>query len=109
MEGILLKFIDASPFLAFLLVYIWIDSKREDKRVANASSLETRRENHEREMNNMWAQHIKSITDQIATSHQVIMSKLADHDKESQERYERMNITKDLIKAAEQQTQVRRK
>jgi hypothetical protein len=47
----------------------------------------------------MWANSIKMIVDQQKEAHIVILAALKEHDKASQERYERIGITNDLIQA----------
>lgn len=109
---VITKLIEASPYLAFVLLFIWFDSKREEKRTENAAALETRREAHEKEMQekqfkhdsdtlSLWASFNQQLVSEIKLSHKAIMDKLDEHERESEERYERMGVTKDLLKAAE--------
>jgi len=74
----------------------------EDNRVKNATELENKREAHERDINNMWAQSIKMIVDQQERAHQTMMAALKEHDKASQDRYDRLGITNDLIQAVKE-------
>jgi hypothetical protein len=78
------------------------DKEMEELRVKNATELEDRRETHEREINNMWANSIKMLLDQQDRAHQVMMSALKEHDKASQERYDRLGITNELIQAVKE-------
>lgn len=122
LETIIAKLIEASPYLAFLLIYMYLESKREDKRiqqqsaeearrVENAAALETRREKHEKEMqekdlqhsrdvNNLMAGYIQQMVNEIKVGNVAIINKLQEHEEASEKRYERMGITKDLLKAA---------
>jgi hypothetical protein len=113
--AIISELIKASPYLAFILLFLWVEAKREDRRVLNAKALEDRRETHEKEMqarqlqqdrdiNNLWASYIQQIVDEIKTSNRAIMQRIDEHEKESEDRYERIGITKDLLKAASERT-----
>jgi hypothetical protein len=105
------KLIEASPYLGFVLLFIWLEIKREEKRVENAAALETRREIHEkgmlerqlqqdRNINELWASYIQQLVNEIKLSHAAIIRAVEEHEKESEDRYEKMSITKDLFKAA---------
>lgn len=109
--AIISEIIKASPYLAFILLFLWVEAKREEKRVENAKALEDRREAHEKDMqarqlqqdrdiNTLWAGYINQIVEEIKASNRAIMQRLDEHEKESQDRYERIGITKDLLKAA---------
>lgn len=117
---IYIELIKQAPYIAALIVlvgiFIWDGNRREegrlrsdkdleDLRVKNATELEDRREKHEREINNMWANSIKMLIDQQDKAHQVMMSALKEHDKASQERYDRIGITNDLIQAVKDRQQ----
>ena len=69
------------------------------KRIENAKELENRREAHEREINNMWANSIRMINEQQSKTSEALMTALKEHDRASQERYEKIGITNDLIQA----------
>jgi hypothetical protein len=113
--SVLIEILKASPYLGFILLFIWFEAGREEKRVKNAESLETRRENHEklmqekqlqheRDMNTLWAGYIQELVDGIEKSHQELMKRLDEHEKKSDDRYDRIGITKDLLKAAAERT-----
>lgn len=72
----------------------------EDKREAHEKTIEERRQAHDREMNNMWANNVKSLIDQQNQTFKMVVDIINDHEKASQDRYERMGITKDLLDAA---------
>lgn len=92
-----------APYIVALIVLVGLflatEERREKNRVANAKELEDRREAHEREINNMWANSIKMIVESQDKSHQMMMESLKQHELASRERYERMAKTDDLIQA----------
>jgi hypothetical protein len=115
---VIAKLIEASPYLGFILLFLWFESKREDKRIVGAAALETRREEHEKKMqerdlqhardiNQLWALHFQNIANEIKAGNQALIDKLEEHDKNSEERYERMAVTKELLKAAAEQRKAR--
>jgi hypothetical protein len=117
--AVLTKIIEASPYLGFILLFMWFEAKREDKRITNATALETRREEHEKKMqerdlqhardiNQLWALHFQKIANEIKAGNQALIDKLQEHDEASAERYERLAITKDLWKMAAQQEKSKR-
>jgi hypothetical protein len=110
--AVLAKIIEASPYLGFILLFLWFEMKREDKRIAGAAALETRRETHEKEMQNkelqhardinqLWALHFQTIANEIKAGNQALIEKLEEHDQASAGRYERLGITRDLLKIAQ--------
>jgi hypothetical protein len=112
---VIAKLIEASPYLGFILLFLWYEAKREDKRIAGAAALETRREEHEKKMqekelqhardiNQLWALHFQNIANEIKAGNQALIEKLEEHDKSSADRYERIGITKDLLKMAQEKT-----
>jgi hypothetical protein len=117
---IYIELIKQAPYIAALIVlvgiFIWDGNRREasrsqsdrdmeNLRTKNATELEDRREKHEREINNMWANSIKMLIDQQDKAHQVMMSAIKEHDRASQERYDRIGITNDLIQAVKDRQQ----
>lgn len=111
MENIIAKIVEASPYLGFILLFMWFESKREDKRIENAAILETRREVHEkamqerilqhdREINTLWAGYIQQIVEEIKVGNRTLLGKLDEHEEDNKERYKRMEITMNLFKAA---------
>lgn len=113
MDNLITEIIKVSPYLGFVLMYMVFEARREDKRTENAKALEDRREahdialeekreEHDREMNNMWANSIKMIVESIQSSNKALMDALAAHDKASEERYEKIGNTKELMKAVQE-------
>jgi hypothetical protein len=116
-ESLFIELAKQVPNLVIFLLIIYMfqkgDEKKELQRVENARRLEDKREAHEKalevgrqahdtQMNNMWANYIKSIIDQQNATFKVIMDALNDHELASKERYERMGITKELLDAAKE-------
>ena len=106
------------PAMVVLVAIVWLflaaEDKRDAQRVANAKQLEQERsinaqrleearQKHESEMNAMWASHIKSLVETQREIYKAIADTLSDHEKASQERYEKMGITKDLLDVARKQ------
>src|SRR5690349_1694225 len=113
--SVIAKLIEASPFLGFILLFLWYEAKRDDKRVENAEKLETRRENHEKAMqekqlkhdndvNSLWAAYIQQIVNEIKVGNQALLEKMEEHDTADGERYKRLEITQNLFKAAQEKT-----
>lgn len=116
--SVIAKIIEASPYLGFILLFMWFEAKREDKRIANAAELETRREKHEieiedkreahdRDINNMWAGYIKTLIDQQSLTSKALMDTITAHEESSQERYDRLGITQELIDAVKESQRLR--
>lgn len=103
MNEVLAELIRQSPTAAALLgaVYLFLKREREaeETRVKNAEALENKRQAHDLQVNAMWAKYIKNIVDTISTSNQNIVDALATHEKASEERYDRLGVTQDLIDA----------
>jgi nicotinamide mononucleotide adenylyltransferase len=85
------------------------DKTLEDQRVENAKQREIERRAHEIEMNSMWANYIKSLVEQVNSGHQAIVAALKTHEQESQDRYDRIGVTNDLLRAARDQQTKRTK
>lgn len=80
----------------------------EDKRIAAAKEREKERRDHELIISNMQAQNMKQILEAQEKNNEVIATTLAEHEKASRERYERIGITKDLITAVKDNKEKRR-
>lgn len=106
MDNALVEFGRQAPYVGLMVILVliflnWIQ-KAEEIRVQNAKQLEEERRNHEREINNMWATAIRTIMEQQEKAQSALMSALDRHEKASQERYERMRKTDDLIQAVQE-------
>jgi len=115
MESLLGELIKQSPIAAAFIVMVWLflraeekrearrvqtDKKLEESRVVNAKALELERREHEREINNMWANFMKTLIDQQNKNFTAVVHEIHEHEDRAQKRYERLNITRDLKKAA---------
>jgi hypothetical protein len=114
-ETILVKLVDASPLLVFFLLLVYLEYLRDQQRIKNATALEDRREVHEKAMQDkqikhdtevvsLYAAFNQELVKEIRLSHEAIKASLDEHEKESEERYKRLGITKDLLKAAAERT-----
>ncbi len=116
-EPVLIEMVKQTPFAAILfgviLVFLRHLEKKDDARMAHEKDMETMRINaakeqealrreHDTTLNNMWAVNIKNIVEQQQKTGQLIADALAEHEKASRERYEKMGITKDLFEAAKE-------
>lgn len=103
MNDVWIKFIEQAPWASALcfVVYLFLRHQKDQEasRAANAANMAKERREHELQINNMWAINIKALIDKHEETMALIAKTLSDHEKASQERYEKMNITKDLIKA----------
>lgn len=115
MDSVISEIVKASPYLGFVLLFIWFDAQREEKRIKNATEAAVRREQHENVMQDrqikhdddviqLYASFNQQLVQEIKLSHQAIMTRLTEHEEESEKRYQRMGITKDLLKAANEKT-----
>lgn len=78
------------------------DKELEKQRSDNARERELERRTHEKEINNMWANMFRQIVQQVNDGQKHIAEALAEHEKASQARYEKMGITKDLLDTAKE-------
>lgn len=84
-------------------MFLTNEAKREEARTANAKEREQERRAYELQINSMWASNFKNIIDQINEGNSKLVSALVEHERNSKERYEKMNITSDLLKVAKEQ------
>ncbi len=108
MDPIIAKLIEQVPNAAavILTVYLFLQDrqKAEATRAINAKAFEAERRAHELQINNMWAQFFKNLTDENAKNIKEIVQEIHDHDDASKERYKRMKVTQELRKAASEKT-----
>jgi hypothetical protein len=111
MDNLLLEFVKQAPYIAALIILVYMfqrnEEKREQQRVENAKAIEQERQAQVRELNNMWANSIKQIVDQHAQASLAIMTALREHEESSKERYKRLGITQDLLDAATERRKTR--
>jgi hypothetical protein len=78
------------------------DKEMETLRITAAKERETERRAYDASMNNMWAVNIKNIVDRQEQTAKMIADALSEHERASKDRYEKMNITKDLLDVAKE-------
>ena len=108
-----IEIVKASPYLGFVLLFIWFEFIRDQKRVENNATMEDRREQHEkamqerqlqhdRDMSALWAKYIQTLVDQVEDGNQAIIKRLDEHEQESRDRYDRLGNTKEVLKALQE-------
>ena len=106
MNEILTELLKNSPIAAAMIIVVWLfldaNKKQELTRIENAKALENKRETHEKEMNTMWGRVIKQMMQKNDINSEAIMTRLEDHEKAMHERYDKFQITKDLLDAAKE-------
>lgn len=116
-DGVMLEVAKQIPFAVLLFAAILVfldhlkkvdsarmlhDKDMETLRITAAKERETEQRTHQNNMNNMWAVNIKNIVDRQEQTAKMIADALSAHEEASRERYEKMNITKDLYDAAKE-------
>lgn len=88
------------------LVYLFLryDAEREKRREINAKEMSTERRAWNQQENTMWANYIKALIDKQNEFHKMIADALTAHERESQRRYEKMGVTRDLVDAVKHKT-----
>lgn len=123
---LLSKLGEAIPYAVLYVVIVLImlnaEDKRDEKRVTNATALENKREahekamqdkqlQHERDLNTLWAiqqketvtQMMTTVQDfqqQVIASNTKVIERMDAFDEKDEERYKRLGVTQDLLKAA---------
>lgn len=104
MDEVWKTLIQAAPwgFVIIVMRYLEIRNTKEERaeRASNAAQKATEDRNHEIEKNKLWAETIKNILDRQAESSKAIVDAIAKMERDLQEKYESMGITKDLLDAA---------
>ena len=118
MNDVWIKFIEQAPWAAayiftvsmFLNFISKSEDKRmehektlEDKRIAAAKEREQERRTHETTIANMQAQNMKQLLEYVEAQMQKQTNALIDHEKASQDRHERLGMTKELIAAVKEE------
>lgn len=113
MNDVWIKFIEQAPWAAAisLTVYMFLKHLKEldEARAKNAANMAAERREHELQINNMWAVNIKTLIEKHDETNTMIANALAEHEKASQERYDKRNITEDLIAAVKAEKEKRGK
>ena len=99
----------AFAVIATVWMFLRAEEKREERREANAKAKESENKDHELLMGQMWANHISTLVAKTDEIFKLIAEALSDHEEASKERYERMNITQDLVKLARERAEKRKK
>lgn len=98
-----------SALAVILTVYLFLkaEKEREIRREANAKEKSQEDRNFSAQVNAMWANNIATLVGKQDATFQLISNSISSlgralkqHDEDSQERYERIGITQDLIKMA---------
>jgi hypothetical protein len=90
----------AVAVIATVWMFLRAEEKREERREANAKSKDQENKSHELMMGQMWATHIDSLMMKTDETFKLLANALSTHEKASKERYDRMQITQDLVKMA---------
>jgi len=98
---------NAVAVIVMAYLFLKAEKEREERREANAKEIEQSRREHNIFINNMWAISIKQVVESQNAASETIAQTLAEHEKASQERYERMKVTDQLIKAVQELTMAR--
>jgi len=109
MENILTELAKQIPNAVAVIVmaylFLHFQKQAEERRVNDAKEQSKERRQHEAQINNMWAGYIKQLTENHEETFRAIAKALADHETSSQERYDKMRITQDLIEAVKKREQ----
>lgn len=83
-------------------IFLWFMDRAEKQRATNAQTLETERREHEKTVFNLFATSMKQMVDTITKSNESVAREISDHEKASQERYERMGNTQEIKDAIDE-------
>ncbi len=104
MEQVWQELIKALPwgFVLIAMRYLEIKDQKDQRieRANNAADKAKVERDFEMEKNKLWAETIKTILDRQVETTKQIVSAIANMEKDLQEKYESMGITKDLLDAA---------
>lgn len=104
MDEVWKTLIQAAPwgFVIIVMRYLEIKTTKDERieRAANAAQKAKEDREHEIEKNKLWSETIKNILDRQAESSKAIVEAIAKMERDLQEKYESMGITKDLLDAA---------
>jgi hypothetical protein len=106
MDNVYVEMIKQAPIGAAMIfiVYLFLsnENKRAEQRIINAKERQAEQRNYDLQVQNMWANNIKGIIERIDDGQKMIATALAEHERASRERYEKMGITDDLLQAAKE-------
>lgn len=89
-------------FVIIVLQYLQLKDRKEERteRATNAADKAELDRTHEMEKNKLWAESVKYAIDEQSKSAQNIIMAISAMQKDIQEKYDAMGITKDLLDAA---------
>lgn len=117
-ENVLIEVAKQVPWavIVFAVIFVFLKYMRESEtarlahekeleaqRIAAAKERATAEREHQASVNNLWAQNVKSMTEQLVQTSKQIADALSEHERASQERYNKMNITQDLLDTAKEE------
>lgn len=79
-------------------LFLWFMDRAEKQRITNAKSMEKERQQHENTVFNMFASTMKQMIENVTASNERVIASLANHEQASQERYERMGNTQEILR-----------
>lgn len=104
MDTVWIELIKALPWGFVLLVQQFLNLRDKEKerveRAINAQQKAEADKNYDMEKNRLWSETIKYSIDKEAQSSQAIVGAIKEMQKDLQDKYESMGITKDLLDAA---------
>jgi hypothetical protein len=113
MDAVWQELIKALPwgFVIITLQYLQLKDRKDERieRASNAADIAIREREHDSEKNKLWAETIKSVLDRQTEASSAIVGAIQTMQKDLQEKYESMGITKDLLDAARREISKQRK
>ena len=104
MDAILLELARQLPSAiaigAVVFLFLKYDERKEQRRENNAREQSIERREHDKMKDTIWANSIHQIISKQEEMFKMIANIISVHEEKSEERYERMQVTQDLIKMA---------
>jgi hypothetical protein len=104
MENAFIEVVKASPYGAIIIavLYLLLKAQKEERveRASNAKEKADADRSHDLEKNRLWAEMIKSISDDNKSSALTIARSVETMQKVLSDQYEKMGITRDLLDEA---------
>jgi hypothetical protein len=104
MDAVWVELIKALPwgFVIIVMQYLQLKDRKEERieRSANAADKAIKEKEFEQEKNRLWADTIKGILDRQSETSKQIVDAIREMQRDLQDKYESMGITKDLLDAA---------
>ncbi len=106
MDNVWIEMAKASPIglamIAIVYIFVTNENKREQQRIENGKERAAEQRAYDMQVQSMWASNIKNLIDKVDDGQKMIAHALADHERQSRERYEKMGITDDLLQLAKE-------